>query len=450
MYAATSKTLCSKIPSRSDHVHPRKSGSTRIYQSRRSQRKLSLLLCHLQQRQWRYSEKTSSSPPPRLKSCTPLIFPLIFDRTIHVYYTSTAGSLEELIKRREKPWKHISLLNYVSGTNELKPSVGTAMLSEIHVFFLSKQRHLMEILWAGSKWRCFDVSMFAICKIKIDEIVSVTSGHSAHVFVSEKHTGQLWHFHWNQKWIAHCLTELPAAQKFIPPNSDEAAKIAAKSLRSSKGIDGDSSQSTSTISSFFQSLVNVILPSPSPAVSHEAPPAAPAPPPPKSSSSSSTQTAIVRAPNPKMVTLPRKSGKEHQIPSSEKPLRIVILSDTHNYVDRIPMPKGDILIHAGDFTVNGSDEEIDQFRTWLEAAEFTHKVVINGNHEVRPTESKKKLQDICHFLDNNLIHLCGIKIYGTSWKTDYDLIPEDTDILYALSTPPTFSHFASFLMTVSD
>lgn len=268
----------------------------------------------------------------------------------------------------------------------------------------------MQILWGGGKWNLFNISHFAVCKIKIEKIVSVIGGHCPHVFAVERRTGHTWHFHWNDKWIAHCLTELPSGQEFVQPHSEISQKLLEKEkvLRKSKGKEKGSSSTS-----------DFIPPVP-----------APPPPPPKSAPSSAPVFAIPK-PKPLVVQLPRKAGGVHVIPAAEKPLRLVIVSDTHNYIDRIPMPEGDILIHCGDFTVYGKDEEIDAFRQWLEAAPFTYKVVINGNHEVRPDASKKKLQDICHFLDNNLIHLCGIKIYGTSWKTDYDKIPADVDILYA-------------------
>lgn len=333
---------------------------------------------------------------------------LTFIRTVHVYYISRTGTLEELIKRREKPWKHISLPNYVAGAQDLKFSVGVAFLSELHAFFIDSKRRLKEILWKSSKWNLFNVSELAVNKIKIDQILHVVSGLTAHVFVTEKHSGHFWHFYWNEKWIAHCLTELEAAEQFVPPHSKEAIKLAKAASKKGKGKEKDVSESSSTND-------NVIEP--------------PAPPP-LPQQTTQIVKPILPAPKPLKIDLPRKQGNKYFIPSTEQPLRLVIVSDTHNYVNRIPMPPGDILIHAGDFTVYGSDREIEEFREWLQEAPFKHKIVINGNHEVYPARSKAALQDHCHFLDNDLIHLCGIKIYGTSWKTDYATIPNDIDILY--------------------
>ena len=56
--------------------------------------------------------------------------------------------------------------------------------------------------------------------------------------------------------------------------------------------------------------------------------------------------------------------------------RIVCISDTHNQTPRLP--KGDILIHAGDFTNQGSYSELKKTVEWLEKAEFEAKIVIAG------------------------------------------------------------------------
>lgn len=65
---------------------------------------------------------------------------------------------------------------------------------------------------------------------------------------------------------------------------------------------------------------------------------------------------------------------------SEPPVRVVCISDTHN---RQPLlPPGDILIHAGDLTENGSFDEIQAQLHWLSSQSHTHKIVVTGNHDV--------------------------------------------------------------------
>ncbi|KAK3988355.1 Metallo-dependent phosphatase-like protein [Cladorrhinum sp. PSN332] len=60
--------------------------------------------------------------------------------------------------------------------------------------------------------------------------------------------------------------------------------------------------------------------------------------------------------------------------------RIVCISDTHNSTPKLP--KGDVLIHAGDLTNKGSYSELSKAIQWLEKADFEKKIVIAGNHDL--------------------------------------------------------------------
>ncbi|KAF2656227.1 Metallo-dependent phosphatase [Lophiostoma macrostomum CBS 122681] len=67
-------------------------------------------------------------------------------------------------------------------------------------------------------------------------------------------------------------------------------------------------------------------------------------------------------------------------PQLRKKTRIVCISDTHNQTPKLP--KGDVLIHAGDLTNQGSRSELEKTINWLEKADFEAKIVIAGNHEI--------------------------------------------------------------------
>ncbi|KAG9239269.1 Metallo-dependent phosphatase-like protein [Amylocarpus encephaloides] len=64
--------------------------------------------------------------------------------------------------------------------------------------------------------------------------------------------------------------------------------------------------------------------------------------------------------------------------------RFVCVSDTHNASPGGPfkLPKGDVLIHAGDMTNQGSFQELKRTVRWIEEAEFESKIVIAGNHDI--------------------------------------------------------------------
>src|SRR5690349_3792387 len=79
-------------------------------------------------------------------------------------------------------------------------------------------------------------------------------------------------------------------------------------------------------------------------------------------------------------------------------LRLVAISDTHEHHRQIELPKGDVLIHAGDITKNGSLVAIKDFAEWMSQAPHSHKIVIAGNHDFcfedeRSKEAEKILSD---------------------------------------------------------
>jgi predicted phosphodiesterase len=60
--------------------------------------------------------------------------------------------------------------------------------------------------------------------------------------------------------------------------------------------------------------------------------------------------------------------------------RFVCISDTHNASPSgaFKLPKGDVLIHAGDLTNQGSYSELQKTIKWMEEADFEAKIVIAG------------------------------------------------------------------------
>ncbi|KAE9379743.1 Metallo-dependent phosphatase, partial [Stipitochalara longipes BDJ] len=64
--------------------------------------------------------------------------------------------------------------------------------------------------------------------------------------------------------------------------------------------------------------------------------------------------------------------------------RFVCVSDTHNSTPNgsFKLPKGDVLIHAGDLTNQGSFSELKKTIKWIEEADFEAKIVIAGNHDI--------------------------------------------------------------------
>lgn len=64
--------------------------------------------------------------------------------------------------------------------------------------------------------------------------------------------------------------------------------------------------------------------------------------------------------------------------------RFVCVSDTHNASPKdgaFKLPKGDVLIHAGDLTKQGTFAELQKTLTWIDEADLEIKIVIAGTSQ---------------------------------------------------------------------
>lgn len=61
--------------------------------------------------------------------------------------------------------------------------------------------------------------------------------------------------------------------------------------------------------------------------------------------------------------------------------RFVCISDTHNAFPggAFKLPEGDVLIHAGDMTNQGTFSELQKTLKWIEEADFEVKIIVAGN-----------------------------------------------------------------------
>jgi Calcineurin-like phosphoesterase len=84
--------------------------------------------------------------------------------------------------------------------------------------------------------------------------------------------------------------------------------------------------------------------------------------------------------HPVHILLLRLRGPPHRPSPSSRPIRVVCISDTHTLA-WADVPDGDLLIHAGDLSNDGSVREIQAAVDWLKTLPHAHKVVIAGNHD---------------------------------------------------------------------
>jgi len=107
-------------------------------------------------------------------------------------------------------------------------------------------------------------------------------------------------------------------------------------------------------------------------------------------------------------------------------MKIVIISDTHEQEDKIEeVPEGDVLIHCGDITGNGSLKKLEKFAKWMCALPHKNKLVICGNHEVGCSGYKNAEmrfifeENSIIYLEDSGIEIDGLYFWGTPWQPEF-------------------------------
>jgi Icc-related predicted phosphoesterase len=126
----------------------------------------------------------------------------------------------------------------------------------------------------------------------------------------------------------------------------------------------------------------------------------------------------------------------HTAAFSPSSVRIVHFADTHNLLDnekygkalRRFFPAGDIMIHSGDFSNNGTAEEYAKFDGWLESVSdlYMYRVVCIGNRDVRQFGNnwdtiKALLPHATHVLCHEEANILGLRIYCSPWHWGYKI-----------------------------
>jgi Icc-related predicted phosphoesterase len=98
------------------------------------------------------------------------------------------------------------------------------------------------------------------------------------------------------------------------------------------------------------------------------------------------------------------------------PIEIVCIADTHTLHRELDVPGGDILVHAGDFTMFGrSAAALHDFNEWLGELPHRFKILIPGNHEffLEADPSQRKLISNATVLIDEGVEVMGLKIWGS-------------------------------------
>lgn len=102
-------------------------------------------------------------------------------------------------------------------------------------------------------------------------------------------------------------------------------------------------------------------------------------------------------------------------------MKIVCISDTHNCNGQIAVPDGDLLVHSGDATVQGTVGEVQAFMDWFGSLPHKRKIFVAGNHdwlyETQPGLAERMTADRgIDYLRDSATEIDGIKIYGSPWQ----------------------------------
>lgn len=145
-------------------------------------------------------------------------------------------------------------------------------------------------------------------------------------------------------------------------------------------------------------------------------------------------------------------------------MRIVCISDTHNWNEQLVVPDGDVLIHAGDSTSVGDINELEAFANWFRSFPHKHKVLIAGNHErtLDPRNalygpSREIVEEFTYLFDSG-VTIDGVNFYGTPWQFNlhhwgfhtvsperkWAGIPDDTHILITHIPPKGIQDMTSY------
>ncbi|MBO4811731.1 MAG: metallophosphatase domain-containing protein [Prevotella sp.] len=138
-------------------------------------------------------------------------------------------------------------------------------------------------------------------------------------------------------------------------------------------------------------------------------------------------------------------------------MKILHLSDTHSCHCKLSsLPKADVIVHSGDFTFSGSEEEAYDFMNWFCDLPYKHKIFISGNHDVcmYGANGIEGLPDNVHYLCNSSVMIEGWKFYGIpmfiedsrNGKLESFIrnIPADTDILITHIPPKSICDLADY------
>lgn len=129
-------------------------------------------------------------------------------------------------------------------------------------------------------------------------------------------------------------------------------------------------------------------------------------------------------------------------------MRLLHLSDTHSKHRSLQnLPNADVIIHSGDASFSGSEDEVLDFLNWFCDLDYPHKIFVAGNHDdCLYGEQIEGLPDNFHYLCHSGVEIEGVHFWGVPLfvedalkegrtKKLLKLIPDNTNVLISHSPP---------------
>jgi len=160
-------------------------------------------------------------------------------------------------------------------------------------------------------------------------------------------------------------------------------------------------------------------------------------------------------PGPPMQRGARAAGLRWQARGTNV-MKIIVVSDTHQAHSVLGTLEGNVLIHCGDFSIDGRHEELEikALDQWFSKQRFEHILCTGGNHDFLVQKLAGQGDVVfknADYLQDHEIIIENIKFYGSPWIPEllgrahyreepelieaWTRIPRDTAVLIT-HTPP--------------
>jgi Icc-related predicted phosphoesterase len=138
-------------------------------------------------------------------------------------------------------------------------------------------------------------------------------------------------------------------------------------------------------------------------------------------------------------------------------MRLVLISDTHMKHGALAVPPCDVLIHAGDFSNQGTLQELEAFLAWFSAQPARAKLFVAGNHDFACEQEPELTRELArqagvHYLLDEELQFGGLRFWGsptTPWfrgmafnrhrgaplRAHWERIPAGLDVLVTHGPP---------------